>query len=191
LKVNDVYIEILDDVSEGEYLDALKCGEEPPIRYKILVKKDNELVARYIKEFKTRPNVSYFNNFIKKFLRDPSYRVQFQSGTNGWDEVIEWDYPVKPSTREAISKLNNTPMNKLRFKDFARLKVGGFDKFSKMKMDKLDSIISAEDKILIENELTDENLILQAKRWVARGLEVRKSIRKVKTDQTIKNNIRK
>ena len=60
-----------------------------------------------------------------------------------------------------------------------------------MKEEELDGIISNSDKALIESQLNGANLIVVAKRWVARGLQTRKAIRKVKTDEEIRINYEK
>ena len=60
-----------------------------------------------------------------------------------------------------------------------------------MKEEELDGIISNSDKAFIESQLNGANLIVVAKRWVARGLQARKTIRKVKTDEEIRINYEK
>ncbi len=183
-------VQLVDDVNDWEILDSLKSREDPPIRYRIIVRKEKNVLAEYVRNFNVKPSSAHLNNFFKKILRNKDYRGQYLN-KGEWDDVIEWDDPVNPKTRAAINRLNSKPMKKLRFKDFANLKVGGRDHFSRMKEEELDAIISISDKAFIESQLNGANLIVVAKRWVARGLHARKTIRKVKTDEEIRINFEK
>ncbi|MFX1519770.1 MAG: hypothetical protein ACFFCD_07610 [Promethearchaeota archaeon] len=183
-------VQLVDDVNDWEILDNLKNREDPPIRYRIIVRKEKNILAEYVRNFNVKPSSAHLNNFFKKILRNKDYRGQYLD-KGKWDDVIEWDDPVNPKTRAAINRLNSKSMKKLRFKDFANLKVGGRDRFSSMKEGELDGIINNNDKAFIESQLNGANLIVVAKRWVARGLQVRKAIRKVKTDEEIRINYEK
>jgi len=187
IKKNQYMIKLVDDVHEWEILYSLKDQEDPPIRYRIIVLKEKNVIAEYARNFDVEPSIAYLNNFFKKILRDVDYRAQYLD-KGEWNEIIEWDDPVNPKTRAVIDRLNSKPMKKLRFKDFANLKVGGRDSFSKIKEEDLDVLIGNDDKKLIESQLNGEKLILTAKRWVARGLQARKAVRKVKTDEEIRMN---
>ena len=190
IKKNQYLIKLVDDVHDWEILYSLKDHEDPPIRYRIIVLKEKNVIAEYARNFDVEPSIAYLNNFFKKILRDVDYRAQYLD-KGEWNEIIEWDDPVNPKTRAVINRLNSKPMKKLRFKDFAKLKVGGRDNFSNMKKEDLDAIIGNDDKKFIVSQLNEEKLILTAKRWVARGLQVRKAIRKVKTDEEIRINYEK
>ena len=190
IKKNQYLIKLVDDVHDWEILYSLKDHEDPPIRYRIIVLKEKNVIAEYARNFDVEPSIAYLNNFFKKILRDVDYRAQYLD-KGEWNEIIEWDDPVNPKTRAVINRLNSNPMKKLRFKDFAKLKVGGRDNFSNMKKEDLDAIIGNDDKKFIVSQLNEEKLILTAKRWVARGLQVRKAIRKVKTDEEIRINYEK
>ena len=106
-----------------------------------------------------------------------------------WLGVVKWDDPVNPATRKAIGRLNHVSMEKLRFKDFMKLKVGGQDAFSRKKEGELDGMIDRRDRELVNKEFPDEiEMRTVVKRWVARGLQVAKAIRKVKIDTEIRDN---
>jgi hypothetical protein len=183
-------VQLVDDVRDWELLDSLKDREDPPIRYRIIVRKEKTVIAEYVRNFDVKPPIAHLNNFFKKILRDIDYREQYLD-KGEWDDVIEWEDPVNPKTRAAINRLNSKSMKKLLFKDFANLKVGGRDAFSGMKEEDLDALISDDDKKLIESQLNGEKLILTAKRWIVRGLQSRKAVRKIKTDEEIRINYEK
>ena len=166
------------DVSGDELIDCAIDKEEPPYRYRIIIRKDKKRVAVYVREFEKEPSTTHLNRFFKKVLADKEYREQYlEEGT--WDETIEWEELVNPNTKRQIEEMNNTPMGKLKFKDFLRLKTAGIDGFSRMKKEKLEKLLAKEDSERIEGELEEEKLRLSAKRWIARGLDVSKAIRKV------------
>lgn len=190
IKKNQYQIQLIDDVNDTEIFYSLKDNEDPPIRYRIFVLKEKNVIAEYVRNFDVEPSIAYLNNFFKKVLRDVDYRAQYLD-KGKWDETIEWEDPVNPKTRALINRVNSKPMKKLRFKDFANLKVGGRDSFSKMKEEDLNILIDKDDKKIIESQLNGEKLILTAKRWVARGLQARKAVRKIKTDEEIRINYEK
>lgn len=178
------------DVDENELLWHLKDREPPPERYRVDVFIDGKKVATYARTFETHPTTEHLNNFLKKLARDPGYRKQyFVLGSMIWNGIVVWDEPVNPKTRTAIARLNHASMTKLRFKDFARLKVGGRDGFSGKGEEDLDGIIGEQDATLVNDAFPDDGETrATAKRWVARGLHVLKAIRKVKTDAEIREN---
>lgn len=88
-----------------------------------------------------------------------------------------------------IDRINNTPMDALRFKDFVRLKVGGYDQFSALRGKTLESKVSPDIITTIREALPhDRKSQHSAIRWVLRGLEVSRAIRKVKTDLEVGEN---
>ena len=190
IKRKQYHIQLIDDVDDWEILDSLKNREDPPIRYRIIVHKEKNILAEYVRNFNVKPSSVHLTNFFKKILRNEGYRRQYLDKGN-WEDVIEWDDPVNPKTKADINRLNSKPMKKLRFKDFANLKVRGRDGFSTMKEEELDAIISDADKEFIEGQLNRANLIIVAKRWAARGLQARKAVRKIKTDEEIRINFEK
>jgi hypothetical protein len=190
IKTKDYNVQLVDDVNEWEIFDSLKDREDPPIRYRITVRNKKNVIAEYFINFDVEPSPVHLNNFFKKILRDKDYREQYLD-KGKWDDAIEWDDPVNPKTRAVINHLNSKPMKKLRFKDFANLKVGGRDGFSSMKEEDLDALIGNSEKAFIESQLNGANLIIVAKRWVARGLQARKAVRKIKTDEEIRINFEK
>ena len=88
-----------------------------------------------------------------------------------------------------IEIINNTPMDHLRFKDFTALKVGRSDEFSAIRGKKLEARISLDLLAEIQKALPhDFKSQHSAIRWVLRGLELYRAIRKVKTDGEVSAN---
>jgi hypothetical protein len=189
LKKGDIEIVLRYDVDDDELLWSLKDRDDPPSRYRIIVKVNGDKLVEYVRTFDKPPGTGHLNNFLKKVARDPSYREQYLEN-GSWDGIVEWTDPVNPSTKKAIDRLNRTSMKKLRFKDFARLKVGGRDSFSRRREDDLDAIIDHRDVKLVNDEFpVDDKMREVAKRWIARGLRAGKAVRKVKTDDEIRANV--
>ncbi len=93
--------------------------------------------------------------------------------------------------REAIDRINQTPMPELRFRDFLALK-SGRDRFSNMSLPVLreavpQDVIAAVTEFIDED---DEDLQARCYRWFLRGLEVERAIRKVLTDAEVGENAR-
>ena len=187
IKKDGFVCQIVFDVSVDEQLNYVKSGEEPPYRYRIIIRKDKKRIAEYVREFKGEPSSTHLNRFFKKVLANKEYREQYLSeGT--WDGIINWEELVNPNTKRQIKSINSTPIGKLKFKDFMNLKTDGIDGFSKMKKEKIEQLLTKEDSERIDRELEKERIRLSAKRWVARGLEVEKAIRKIKTDEEVRMN---
>lgn len=108
-----------------------------------------------------------------------------------WKETIEWKELVNPRTKAIVEQINALSMGRLKFKDFKNLKVDGIDGYSRMKKEKLEVIITKEDSERVDDEFEEERLRLSVKRWVARGLEIEKAIRKIKTDEEVRMNTEK
>ncbi len=80
-----------------------------------------------------------------------------------------------------------TPMDQLRFKDFAKLR-SGRDQFSAMRITALQGAVSFADREQIELAFAEPCDQSKAYRWILRGLPLDKAIRKVRTDQEITAN---
>lgn len=88
-----------------------------------------------------------------------------------------------------IEYINSTPMELLKFRDFKNLKVGSKDAYSKLGYDALIvKVPVAELKEIQEHLSGDVKAIEQCIRWILRGLNYNKAIRKVKTDLEITMN---
>ncbi len=85
-----------------------------------------------------------------------------------------------------LQRIIDTPMRRLRFRDFTRLKVGGRDKFSNVRLKRLKEMVP--DHIEVEAVLEDEKDVASCLRWILRGLPLHKAIRKVKTDLEVAEN---
>jgi hypothetical protein len=160
-----------DDVSEEELLWAAKDHEEPPERCRVIIKVDGNVVAEYTRTFDRPADDRHVSNFLKKMLLDPAYRAQYLA-SGSWNGVVVDDDPVNVATRSDVARINSRPMAKLRFKDFATLKVGGRDAFSSKHGTELDAAIPQASIAPIEMAFGSEEMRDQAKRWVARGLQV-------------------
>lgn len=102
-------------------------------------------------------------------------------------EYEELEHPKPKLACYQIIKYLNRRAH-LKFKDFVRLKVGGFDDFSRMKLGELQKICSQEAQELIKDELEEHNH-LTALRWTARGLNPHLVIYKINVDLEIRENI--
>jgi hypothetical protein len=104
--------------------------------------------------------------------------------------LLRRPFTLSPMT---IHQINQTPMSRLRFRDFQRLK-SGRDTFSRVKLDELVGMVPLEDLREIETEFEFDEFGHYARhrasclRWLLRGLTVDRAIRKVKTDLEIMDN---
>jgi hypothetical protein len=80
-----------------------------------------------------------------------------------------------------------SPMDRLRFRDFLRLKCGR-DELSRRRLPDLVSAVSAEVAETIRIAFVNEKHQAAALRWHLRGLPVEKAIRKIKTDIEVSEN---
>jgi len=87
-----------------------------------------------------------------------------------------------------IENLISKPMEELRFKDFASLKVGKCDKFTRLRLPALQDMVSVHTFEAISTTFESEKDQATCLRWHLRGLCVEKAIRKVKTDLEIGRN---
>lgn len=95
--------------------------------------------------------------------------------------------PSDYKARLSIDQINAKPMEQLRFKHFANLK-SGRDKFSRLKLAQLREMISAEAYEAVVAEFGDGKTAEKCLRWICRGLNSDKAIRKVHTDLEIGGN---
>ena len=86
-----------------------------------------------------------------------------------------------PLSEDIIRRLNETPMEQLRFRDFAHLK-SGHDAYSRMSLATLREGVSLADREILD-ALGDD--AIKGYRWLARGLDAERAVRKVKTDREI------
>jgi ribonuclease HI len=78
----------------------------------------------------------------------------------------------------------STPLDKLRFRDFARLK-SGRDQYSKLRLPALAALVDPEARKLAEAEFGRDRERAKCLRWVLRGLPVAAAVCKVKVDLEI------
>ena len=100
------------------------------------------------------------------------------------EDALRTKYQVKASCIDGIKEFHSK--EKHAFKDYLALKTGTGDSFSKYWNEKdFDGIVSEEVRQYIKGNLADNNLILGAMRWVARGLDPYDAVKKVKVDDEI------
>jgi hypothetical protein len=108
-----------------------------------------------------------------------------------FDGVVPRDRPKprtmapQPEFELALDKTINVPYDSLNFGDFAKLK-SGRDSFSRMKLPELQDAVSVMDRrsiaeVFVQNEPAQASCL----RWMLRGLDCQKAIRKVQTDLEI------
>lgn len=83
-------------------------------------------------------------------------------------------------TPDQLQYVIQTPMERLRFRDFMELKCG-WDEYSKLRLPALREMVP--DHQLVDVTLEgDDKQIAACLRWMLRGLPIDKAIRKVNTD---------
>jgi hypothetical protein len=91
----------------------------------------------------------------------------------------------RPESESALDRICSTPCESLSFGDFAKLK-SGRDSYSGMKLPQLQDAVSVMDqRSIIESFPQDESAQASCLRWMLRGLDCQKAIRKVQTDLEI------
>jgi hypothetical protein len=89
----------------------------------------------------------------------------------------------------AIKQLNQNPAP--GFRDFAGLRTGGIDAFSKIPISTLEERAGSAAVALVKRALDDEKAQATALRWALRGLGVQRAIRKVQVDAEISARARR
>jgi hypothetical protein len=90
-----------------------------------------------------------------------------------------------PKSESALDRIINTRYESLGFGDFAKLK-SGRDSFSGVKLPQLKDSVSEMDRNSIAEAFAhDESSQASCFRWMLRGLDSKKAIRKVQTDLEI------
>jgi hypothetical protein len=154
----------------------------------VRVYESKKLIARYYKEFGCSLNEASFNIFIVNFLRSAMFR-------NALQHVGEWQGNYKANAEKwvnescikSIEKLNS--LENPTFQDFIRLKTFGKDFYSNSRKDELISSLPIDDIRRIQNEfrrdISGEQLMLTALRWLSRGLSLEYAIKKVRVDAEV------
>ena len=100
------------------------------------------------------------------------------------EDVLRVKYQVKDSCIKAIKSFYEK--DKHSFKDYVELKAGTGDNFSSMWSQKeFEGIISDDASSYVNDTFSEENDILNAFRWIARGLDVNDAIKKVNVNNEI------
>jgi hypothetical protein len=90
----------------------------------------------------------------------------------------------EPEPQSDLQRICQTPLESLSFKDYLKLK-SGRDRFSKISLAELQSAVSETDWIAVTSAFADEKVQASCCRWILRGLDVEKAIRKVRADLEI------
>lgn len=96
------------------------------------------------------------------------------------------DRGIKPECSAAIRRFYQKKDHK--FKDFMQLKVGGIDRFSRLKEEDLEDMILSEMKETIEKGIHDPSSYNNVLKWMLRGLSLDDAIHKVNVDYEIASN---
>ncbi len=88
---------------------------------------------------------------------------------------------------DSLQRIIETPIDRLKFRDFARLK-SGRDRYSAMRLPLLREAVD-EHQAVTEVFADDTEAEAKCLRWFLRGLDAAKAIRKVKTDREITANV--
>ena len=90
-----------------------------------------------------------------------------------------------PKSESELDRIAIAPTESLGFKDFAKLK-SGRDSFSGMKLPQLQDSLSVDDwRSVVAAFMQDDSAQASCCRWILRGLDCDKAIRKVRTDLEI------
>jgi hypothetical protein len=179
--------------NENEAFDTLKHGELYYLALDICVYKDDQLLAKYFRNFESKVTTHHFQRFIQKFLEEPRYREAYAV-----DNFDPWTGFIPYAKETEGNKINQkcwqdiqwlTNMKNPKFNDFANLKTYGIDGFSRLKIEQLANLVMKTEYDLIMKSFDEPHYALTALRWKARGLPADLAIRKVKTDLEIRNNM--
>ena len=97
--------------------------------------------------------------------------------------IGELDQGVQP---DRIRRINETPAESLRFRDFVGLRVGGRDTHSRKRLPRLENEAGAEAVAAVRAALPEDRAgQAAALRWVLRGLLPDRAIRKVEADRKV------
>ena len=116
--------------------------------------------------------------------------ASFHSWRNRYAEnALDGIEGLNPSCRRCLETfmLKRTPV----FRDFAALRTGGLDKFSRMSASDIEPKIGKEESNLIRNKVHEEQDYASALRWRMRGLTAEDAAHKVNVDREISDNARK
>ena len=115
-------------------------------------------------------------NFFKGMIDIQFHHVEAHTGDR-WNEKAD-DLAINA----VLGKKDH------KFKDFMQLKVGGIDRFSRLKEEDLEDMILSEMKETIEKGIHDPSSYNNVLKWMLRGLSLDDAIHKVNVDYEIASN---
>lgn len=189
-RVRQGEVEVFFQLKKDESPFWTEMGKAAPM-YQLLVcvKERNREVAWYKRLLEREMSAAHFDAFVRKFLSRPAYRESF-AWVGSWNGTIVLpSNEIHPECQKEIQRLNEH--DHLGFKDFARLKTFGLDKYSTATLKGLESMLPVDQQQIVKEQFQNKRLVLMAFRWMVRGLKPEWAIRKVKTDLQIEQNKRK
>lgn len=130
-------------------------------------------------------NPREYNTAADMLARGEPRREGVAGPPDGGDTYLRDDLQAElpPEVAAAITRLNQHPAP--GFKDFAALRTGGIDAFSKLPLATLQERAGTEAADAVAHALDDLKAQAVTLRWALRGLGVQRAIRKVQVDAEI------
>lgn len=154
----------------------------------VCIREGRYLVSVYAKVFPNKFTKKHYENFVKKFMRDSSYREEYlQEGYTPWSEQdIPEDVLCTPSVH-AIELLNSE--EHVSFQQLAKLRWFGDDKHKGLSYEQLADLVSPEDLLYVRTHCPEDKA-LSALTWIVRGLKLEHALSRVKVELEIEKNKR-
>lgn len=155
----------------------------------VCIREGRYLVSVYAKVFPNKFTKKHYENFVKKFMRDSSYREEYlQEGYSPWSEQnITEDVLCTPSLQE-IELLNSE--EHVSFQQLAKLRWFGDDKYKGLSSEQLTDLVSQEDLLYVRTHCPEKK-VLSALTWIVRGLRREHALSRIKVELEIEENKRK
>ncbi len=128
---------------------------------------------------------------IKSLLAEVGAHLTWIPGTINPADALSRQHEYQPDQFSSdIERINHLTHDQLRFGDFVALK-SGRDEFSRLNYLALVERIPAADLEVIRQEFVSEKQRASVIRWMLRGLDLARAIRKVATDTEVAKNVRR
>lgn len=95
------------------------------------------------------------------------------------------------SAHDEFARIRDTSIEDLEFADYANLRVGGTDAYSRMGVFDLERELDEAVILRVHDAIDNERSGAAAYRWILRGLSVDKAITKVMVDDAVGRGIRR
>lgn len=149
---------------------------------------DSMLVCNWVRGvFQCRSSTAQkYVPHIRELASEMKAEMRWCPGHSNPADPLSRRQTEQPSTTNPLTYVITTPMDRLRFRDFARLKVGGRDEYSGIRLPRLKELVPQHAEV--EQTVGDDSAVATCLRWMLRGLPLDKAIRKVRTDLEIAEN---